>query len=48
MCFARISAGRKLTGSIQYGLIGSTEFAEDFPEWISQNVVSYINLGRSK
>ncbi|KAI0722737.1 Zn-dependent exopeptidase [Earliella scabrosa] len=28
----------------EYGLIGSTEFAEDFPEWISQNVVSYINL----
>ncbi|RPD66976.1 Zn-dependent exopeptidase [Lentinus tigrinus ALCF2SS1-7] len=28
----------------EYGLIGSTEFAEDFPEWISKHVVSYINL----
>ncbi|OJT05323.1 Glutamate carboxypeptidase 2 [Trametes pubescens] len=28
----------------EYGLIGSTEWAEDFPEWISANVVSYINL----
>ncbi|KAI0638367.1 Zn-dependent exopeptidase [Trametes polyzona] len=28
----------------EYGLIGSTEWAEDFPEWITSNVVSYINL----
>ncbi|KAI0660807.1 Zn-dependent exopeptidase [Cubamyces menziesii] len=28
----------------EYGLIGSTEWAEDFPEWISANVVTYINL----
>ncbi|EKM59306.1 uncharacterized protein PHACADRAFT_136862 [Phanerochaete carnosa HHB-10118-sp] len=28
----------------EYGLIGSTEFAEDFAEWISENVVAYINL----
>ncbi|KAI0750987.1 Zn-dependent exopeptidase [Daedaleopsis nitida] len=28
----------------EYGLIGSTEFAEDFPDWISKNVVAYINL----
>ncbi|KAH9943274.1 Zn-dependent exopeptidase [Epithele typhae] len=28
----------------EYGLIGSTEWAEDFPEWIQQNVVAYINL----
>ncbi|EIW61691.1 Zn-dependent exopeptidase [Trametes versicolor FP-101664 SS1] len=28
----------------EYGLIGSTEWAEDFPEWVSANVVSYINL----
>ena len=27
----------------EYGLIGSTEFAEDFPEWISENVVAYVN-----
>lgn len=31
---------------MQYGLIGSTEWAEDFPEWISDNVVTYINLGQ--
>lgn len=28
----------------EYGLVGSTEFAEDFADWISENVVSYINL----
>ncbi|KAI0832613.1 Zn-dependent exopeptidase [Trametes gibbosa] len=28
----------------EYGLIGSTEWAEDFPEWIQEQVVSYINL----
>lgn len=30
----------------QYGLVGSTEWAEDFPEWITGNVVAYINLGQ--
>lgn len=29
---------------IQYGLVGSTEWAEDFPEWVQEQVVSYINL----
>ncbi|KZT06419.1 Zn-dependent exopeptidase [Laetiporus sulphureus 93-53] len=28
----------------EYGLIGSTEWAEDFPEWISENVVAYLNV----
>ncbi|KAI0677357.1 Zn-dependent exopeptidase [Trametes maxima] len=28
----------------EYGLIGSTEWAEDFPEWITENVVTYVNL----
>ncbi|KAI0940119.1 hypothetical protein AcV5_001313 [Taiwanofungus camphoratus] len=28
----------------EYGLIGSTEWAEDFPEWITQNVVAYLNV----
>ncbi|KAI1796222.1 Zn-dependent exopeptidase [Ganoderma leucocontextum] len=28
----------------EYGLIGSTEWAEDFPEWISKNVVAYVNI----
>ncbi|KAF4575136.1 hypothetical protein EYR36_006492 [Pleurotus pulmonarius] len=28
----------------EYGLVGSTEFGEDFSEWISKHVVSYINL----
>ncbi|KAI9056503.1 Zn-dependent exopeptidase [Trametes sanguinea] len=28
----------------EYGLIGSTEWAEDFPDWITDNVVTYINL----
>ncbi|KAI0650552.1 Zn-dependent exopeptidase [Trametes meyenii] len=31
----------------EYGLIGSTEWAEDFPEWISENVVAYINIDGS-
>ncbi len=31
----------------QYGLIGSTEFAEDFPDYISKHVVAYVNLGAS-
>ncbi|KAI9000835.1 Zn-dependent exopeptidase [Trametes punicea] len=28
----------------EYGLIGSTEWAEDFPDWITKNVVTYINI----
>ncbi|KAG9218840.1 hypothetical protein CCMSSC00406_0001046 [Pleurotus cornucopiae] len=28
----------------EYGLIGSTEFGEDFSQWISKHVVSYINV----
>ncbi|KAI0036775.1 Zn-dependent exopeptidase [Vararia minispora EC-137] len=28
----------------EYGLIGSTEWGEDFAEWIQQNVVAYLNL----
>ena len=28
----------------EYGLIGSTEWAEDFPEWIQHNVVAYLNV----
>ncbi|KAF7792893.1 hypothetical protein EIP86_003994 [Pleurotus ostreatoroseus] len=28
----------------EYGVAGSTEYAEDFGDWISQNVVAYINL----
>ena len=34
-----------LTSHRQYGLIGSTEFAEDFSEWLSKNLVAYINNG---
>ena len=30
---------------LQYGLVGSTEWAEDFPEWITKNVVAYLNVG---
>jgi N-acetylated-alpha-linked acidic dipeptidase len=33
---------------VQYGLIGSTEWGEDFPEWIQKHVVSYLNVGKSK
>lgn len=29
----------------QYGLIGSTEWGEDFAEWIDEHVVAYLNLG---
>ncbi|KAJ7484085.1 Zn-dependent exopeptidase [Mycena galericulata] len=32
---------------VQYGLIGSTEWVEDFPEFIDKNVVTYLNLGWS-
>jgi len=28
----------------EYGLIGSTEWAEDFPEWIQSSVVAYLNV----
>ncbi|SRR6266403_1553007 len=28
----------------QYGLIGSTEWGEDFAEWIQEYVVAYVNL----
>ncbi|KAF9053208.1 hypothetical protein BJ165DRAFT_1338917 [Panaeolus papilionaceus] len=31
----------------EYGIIGSTEWAEDFSSWISENVVSYLNLDNS-
>ncbi|EJD00928.1 Zn-dependent exopeptidase [Fomitiporia mediterranea MF3/22] len=31
----------------EYGLIGSTEWGEDFPEWIDNNVVAYLNLDSS-
>ncbi|KAL1946513.1 hypothetical protein VTO73DRAFT_14617 [Trametes versicolor] len=31
----------------EYGLIGSTEWAEDFPGWISGNVAAYINVDGS-
>lgn len=29
----------------EYGLIGSTEYGEDFADWIGNNVVAYVNLG---
>ena len=29
----------------EYGLIGSTEWGEDFADWIDEHVVSYLNLG---
>ncbi|KDQ17172.1 hypothetical protein BOTBODRAFT_29986 [Botryobasidium botryosum FD-172 SS1] len=28
----------------EYGLIGSTEWGEDFADWIKQNVVAYLNI----
>lgn len=28
----------------EYGLIGSTEWAEDFASWIPENLVSYLNI----
>ncbi|KAJ6490314.1 hypothetical protein C8R47DRAFT_1124198 [Mycena vitilis] len=31
----------------EYGLIGSTEWVEDFPEFIDKNVVTYLNLDSS-
>ncbi|KAI0677384.1 Zn-dependent exopeptidase [Trametes maxima] len=31
----------------EYGLIGSTEWGEDFADWISQYVVAYFNLDSS-
>ncbi|PPQ63426.1 hypothetical protein CVT24_004936 [Panaeolus cyanescens] len=31
----------------EYGLIGSTEWGEDFEQWISENVVAYLNLDGS-
>ncbi|PPQ63412.1 hypothetical protein CVT24_004922 [Panaeolus cyanescens] len=31
----------------EYGLTGSTEWAEDFSSWISENVASYLNLDTS-
>ncbi|KAI0375831.1 transferrin receptor ectodomain, apical domain-containing protein [Pilatotrama ljubarskyi] len=38
---------KRLSYIDRYGLIGSTEWAEDFPEWISGNVVAYINVDGS-
>lgn len=31
----------------EYGLIGSTEWAEDFPSWISRHAVAYLNTDTS-
>lgn len=31
----------------EYGLIGSTEWGEDFEDWIDEHVVAYLNLGTS-
>ncbi|KAH9899682.1 Zn-dependent exopeptidase [Cubamyces lactineus] len=31
----------------EYGMIGSTEWVEDFPDWIAGNVVAYINIDGS-
>jgi hypothetical protein len=36
---------RPLTVTPQYGLIGSTEWGEDFPEFIDKHVVAYLNIG---
>ena len=36
-----------LSHSAKFGPIGSTEWGEDFTEWISDHVVAYINMGRS-
>ena len=30
----------------QYGLIGSTEWAEDFADWIQGHAVAYVNVGQ--
>lgn len=30
---------------VKYGLVGSTEWAEDFAEWITNNAVAYVNNG---
>jgi N-acetylated-alpha-linked acidic dipeptidase len=32
-----------VTERLQYGLIGSTEFGEDYPGWIQHHVVAYLN-----
>ncbi|GJJ12820.1 hypothetical protein Clacol_007065 [Clathrus columnatus] len=31
----------------EYGIIGSTEWGEDFAEWIGKNVVAYVNVDGS-
>lgn len=32
----------------QYGLIGSTEWAEDFAEWIQSHAIAYLNVGMTR
>jgi N-acetylated-alpha-linked acidic dipeptidase len=32
----------------QYGLIGSSEYGEDFADWLKEHVVAYLNLGKRK
>lgn len=46
-----LSGGKKRLGAdrvgvwvCRFGLIGSTEFAEDFPEWLQEHVVAYLNV----
>lgn len=36
-----------LSNGMQYGLIGSTEWGEDFADFVDQYVVAYLNLGMS-
>ncbi|KAG1783082.1 hypothetical protein EV702DRAFT_1060137 [Suillus placidus] len=31
----------------EFGLVGSTEWGEDFPEWIKDHVVAYVNIDTS-
>ncbi len=44
----RTAASTHLNNTInflKYGLIGSTEWVEDFPDWVSKHVVAYLNIG---
>lgn len=43
--FLCVAGGFALKLDVQYGLIGSTEWGEDFAEFIDEHVVAYLNLG---
>lgn len=46
VCISRFPPRAANVDYLQYGLMGSTEWGEDFADWIQEHVVAYLNLGK--